>query len=107
MILCAALLLALLVQVVMGAAVNEAPVAVEKRAYSSFEQPVPYHVNEKEYAQFVALCQETYCENSYVGMKVGDSKLLYSYGTGDLIQRVKRCCRARTRCTDGPSLGTS
>ena len=88
MILCAALLLALLVQVVMGAAVNEAPVAVEKRAYSSFEQPVPYHVNEKEYAQFVALCQETYCENSYVGMKVGDSKLLYSYGTGDLIQHV-------------------
>ena len=63
--------------------------------------------SEKELAQFVALAQESYWENDYVGRMVGDSKLIYSYGTGDLIQRVKRCCRARTRCTDGPSLGTS
>ena len=85
---CAALMLALAAQMVMGVAVPEERVAMEKRKETSHEEGVKYQGSEKELAQFVALSQETYCEDSYVGMKVGDSELIYSYGTGDLIQRV-------------------
>ena len=84
---CAVVLLVLAIPVT-SSAVSAAPLAVEKRAYTSHKKPVKYIGSEKELAQFVALAQESYCENGYVGMKVGDSEMVYSYGTGDLLQRV-------------------
>lgn len=40
------------------------------------------------YTQAAAFCQQTYCNDSVAGLKVGDGKLLNTTGTGVVEQRV-------------------
>lgn len=60
---------------------------LEPRGVSSTAKPVPYHGDTSEFTQAAGMTQQTYCENSDLGMHVGDAKLMWKYGNGDTIQR--------------------
>ena len=57
------------------------------RGSVSHARPVKYEGNTTLFSLAAALTQETYCIDSKVGMTIGDAKLLWQFGDGNVTQR--------------------
>lgn len=53
----------------------------------SHARPVKYEGNTTLFSLAAALTQETYCIDSKVGMTIGDAKLVWQFGDGNVTQR--------------------
>ena len=70
------------------AAVSASSIYARGRGGSSTDQPVANPYNTKEISLAAGLVQQTYCDSTENGLKIGDSELLYTMGEGYARQRV-------------------